>query len=108
MRRLLQAPNLVLATLWADMLQGVGIATSVQRAWTGSIVGELPPDQALPEIWVHDDRQAEAARALLRQWQHEPHRCWRCRACGESVEGPFDQCWNCLAQRPADHSAAPG
>ena len=49
------APNLALATLWADQLSGAGIDASVQRAYAGSIAGEIPPDQALPEVWVMDD-----------------------------------------------------
>ena len=95
MRRLLQAPNLALATLWADMLDGVGIPATVQRAYASSIVGELPPDQALPEVWVQDAADHDRARALLHEWQHAPHRHWACRGCGEIVDGPFEQCWNC-------------
>lgn len=102
MRRLLKAPNLALATLWADQLSGAGIEASVQRAWTSSIAGELPPDQCLPEVWVLDDGQLDRARALLDEWQHLPHRRWACRACHEIVEGPFEQCWNCGAMRPTE------
>ena len=54
MKRLLQAPNLVLATLWADQLTGVGINASVQRAYASGIAGHIPPDQSLPEVWVED------------------------------------------------------
>lgn len=101
MKRLQPAPNLALATLWADMLSGAGVAATVQRAWAGSIVGELPPDQGLPEIWLQDDSQFELARQLLRDWQHLPHHHWLCAGCGESVDGPFDQCWNCGTPKPA-------
>ena len=72
MRRLISAPNLALATLWADMLTHAGIASTVQRAYAGSIAGELPPDQALPEVWVSDDAQLEPARVLLAQLRHPP------------------------------------
>ena len=100
MRRVTQAPNLALATLWADQLTTVGIEASVQRAWTSSIAGELPPDQCLPEVWVVDDAERDRARALLEQWRRAPHRTWACRGCGEIVEGPFEQCWNCGAEMP--------
>mgnify|MGYP000054694213 CR=1 FL=1 len=100
MRRLISAPNLALATLWADMLTHAGIASTVQRAYAGSIAGELPPDQALPEVWVADDDQLEPARLLLAQLRHPPHRHWLCPGCGESIDGPFDQCWNCGAAMP--------
>lgn len=100
MKRVLQAPNLALATLWADQLRAVGIAVSVQRAHAGSIAGELPPDQCLPEVWVREDDQRDTARALLQSWQRLPHRHWACPLCHEIVEGPFEQCWNCGATMP--------
>ena len=63
MRRLTHAPNIALATLWADMLSQAGIESSVQRYFASSIAGDIPPDQALPEVWVHDDaRLGDAAR----------------------------------------------
>jgi hypothetical protein len=95
MKRLTQAPNLALATLWADMLRQAGFDTSVQRAYASSIAGEIPPDQALPEVWIADDDQLDAARALLEQLRHPPFRRWVCRGCGELIEGAFDQCWKC-------------
>ena len=101
MKRLTAAPNLAIATLWSDLLAQAGVAVSVQRAWAGSIAGEIPPDQALPEVWVTDDAQLEPARVLLAQLRHPPQRHWLCPGCGESIDGPFDQCWNCGAGMPA-------
>ena len=59
MRRLTTAPNIAIATLWADMLTSGGIAATVQRYFAGSIAGEIPPDQALPEIWIQDRQTRE-------------------------------------------------
>ena len=100
MRRLVTAPNLAIATLWADMLTQGGFEASVQRAYASSIAGEVPPDQCLPEVWIMDDAQLEAARVLLQQLRHPPQRHWVCRACGEHVDGPFEQCWRCGAAMP--------
>ena len=106
MKRLTQAPNVALATLWADLLQSQGgIATSVQRAYASGIAGEIPPDQALPEVWVLDDEQLEPARALLHRLRHLPSRLWSCPGCGERVEGPFEQCWNCGRDMPSGPAA---
>jgi hypothetical protein len=99
MRRLMQAPNLALATLWVDMLADVGISASVQRAYASGIAGEIPPDQSLPEIWLQDDDQHAQATGLLQEWRRAPHRHWVCQRCHESVDGPFDQCWNCGQMR---------
>ncbi len=100
MQRLIQAPNVALATLWVDLLAQGGIDATVQRAYASGIAGEIPPDQALPEVWVTDDDQLERARSLLHELRHLPTRRWLCRGCGESIEGPFEQCWNCGADMP--------
>jgi len=100
MRRLSQAPNLAIATLWADMLCGAGLMVTVQRAFASSIAGEIPLDQALPELWLIDEAQRTAALGLLHQLQHPPERRWGCPGCGEIIDGPFDQCWCCGAVAP--------
>ena len=100
MKRLTTAPNIAIATLWADMLTSGGIAASVQRYYAGSIAGEIPPDQALPEIWIADADQFDAARRLLAELQHPPRRRWVCPGCAEAIDGPFEQCWKCGAEMP--------
>ncbi len=99
MPRLTQAPNLQIATLWAEALQAEGIEASVQRQFLGSAVGELPPDQCLPEVWIRHPEQEAAARELLHHLQHVPQRQWWC-VCGERIEGGFEQCWNCGVWMP--------
>lgn len=99
MRKLAQAPNIAIATLWADMLTQAGVAASVQRYFLSGIAGDLPPDQCLPEVWVtHDDQEARA-KTMLHDLQNPPQRRWVC-SCGESVEGGFEQCWSCSADMP--------
>jgi hypothetical protein len=105
MKRLTTAPNIALATLWADMLTHAGIEATVQRMYASSIAGELPPDQALPEVWVSDDSELERARTLLEQLRHPVHRRWACQVCREQIDGPFEQCWNCGAPMPSPASA---
>ena len=100
MKRLVQAPNVAIATLWCDLLRQGGIDASVQRYFSSGIVGEIPPDQALPEVWVLDDGELDRARTLLDDLRRLPHRRWVCPGCDELVEGPFDECWNCGAMRP--------
>ena len=100
MRRLTTAPNLAIATLWADMLTQGGYDASVQRAYASSIAGQIPPDQSLPEVWVMEDSQLDAARKLLHELRNTPARHWVCPSCRERVDGPFEQCWNCGAGMP--------
>ena len=100
MRRLAQAPNIAIATLWADTLQQAGFSATVQRYFLSGIAGELPPDQCLPEVWLTLDHEEPQAKALLDQLQNLPQRRWLC-ACGELVEGGFEQCWQCGLAMPA-------
>ena len=100
MIRLARAPNIAIATFWADALQQAGFSATVQRYFLGSIAGDLPPDQCLPEVWLLRDDEKAAAGALLDALQNRPQRRWHC-ACGETVEGGFDQCWNCGLAMPA-------
>ncbi|RZI65362.1 DUF2007 domain-containing protein [Variovorax guangxiensis] len=99
MRRLARAPNLAIATLWVDGLREDGIAASVQREYLGAAVGQLPPDQCLPELWIEDDAQFASAERALHALQNRPQRRWHC-GCGELVEGGFEQCWQCGAMMP--------
>lgn len=101
MRRLAQAPNLAIATLWAEVLRSAGLGVTVQRAYASSIAGEVPPDQTLPELWLIDEAQRATALRLLHELQHPPERRWACPGCGEIIEGPFGQCWNCGTDAPA-------
>lgn len=101
MLRLIQAPNIAIATLWADLLCEAGMTASVQRQYLGAAAGHLPPDQCLPEIWLDHDEHAPRARALLQELQDLPQRRWLCR-CGEMVEGGFEQCWQCGTLMPRD------
>lgn len=102
MRRLTQAPNLAIATLWADVMCGAGLGVTVQRAFASGIAGEIPPDQALPELWLADEAEREQAEALLHQLQHPRERRWACPGCAEVIDGPFDTCWQCGTPAPAE------
>ncbi len=101
MRRLIIAPNLALATLWADWLCQAGIATTVQRVFAGGSIGEVPPDQANPELWVEDEDDWQRAGAMLEAFRHPPSHHWACPGCQEIIDGPFEQCWKCGTQMPA-------
>jgi len=101
MKRLTTAPNLALATLWADLLCGAGVPTTVQRAYASSIAGEVPPDQTLPELWVQDAEQWQEARRLLHELRNPRPRHWACPGCREVIDGPFEECWNCGTAMPA-------
>ena len=80
MRRLAQAPNLAIATVWVHALREEGVAATVQREFLGAVMGQLPPDQCLPEIWIDDEAQFDLARRLLHELQHRPQRSMQLQA----------------------------
>ena len=98
--RLTQAPNIAIATLWADLLCEAGMTASVQRQYLGA-----PPDTCRPTVFARNlaqyDEHATRARALPQDLQDLPQRRWHCR-CGEMVEGGFEQCWQCGALMPRE------
>jgi hypothetical protein len=99
MKRLLQAPNLALATLWADLLQQGRHQRQRAARLHQRHRRRDPARPGLPEVWVLDDAEHARATELLHEMRHLPHRHWACTACGEIVDGPFEQCWNCGADR---------
>jgi len=85
------------AYLVADRMNQAGIRAHVFNEHASSIVGDVPPDVAQPQVWLADDNDAPRALALLRQMELEATRTtplW-CRNCGEQSPGNFELCWNC-------------
>jgi len=100
MKRLDVAPNLVIATLWADALNAAGIRAAVFSRYLSSIAGEIPPDECNPAVWVLDDADLARAQQLLGELRTPLRgRRWQCPGCGERHGAQFAQCWNCGRER---------
>ena len=101
MKLLARVDNLMIATLWQQILQDAGIRCEVRNRYIGAAAGELPADQISPQVWVIEDDDAPRAQALLDELRRPKSLpTWCCFGCGELVEGQFAQCWNCQAMRP--------
>lgn len=85
------------AYLIADRLNQAGIRAHVFNEHASSIVGDVPPDVAQPQVWLADDNDESRARALLREMEIDAKRDTPryCRSCGEQSPGNFDLCWKC-------------
>jgi hypothetical protein len=84
------------AYLVADRLNQAGIRAHVFNEHASSIVGDVPPDVAQPQVWLADDADAPRAQALLNAMEVDAtRRPLYCRNCGEQSPGSFDLCWNC-------------
>jgi len=87
------------AYLLADRLNQAGIRAHVFNEHASSIVGDVPPDVAQPQVWLAREQDRERAEILLRTMEADgartDSRC--CVACGEESPPAFDLCWNCGA-----------
>jgi len=85
------------AYLVADRLNQAGIRAHVFNEHASSIVGDVPPDVAQPQVWLADDADEARARALLQRMEIEARQTTSlfCRKCGEQSPGNFELCWNC-------------
>ena len=85
------------AYLIADRLNQAGIKAHVFNEHASSIVGDVPPDVAQPQVWLERERDRERATILLAAIEAEAARggTLRCAACGETSPANFDLCWQC-------------
>jgi hypothetical protein len=87
----------VQAVLLRDLLAAHGIRTHLLNTHVQGAVGELPPEAALPQVWLHDSSDRERADALLRRHDAERLRTGTlfCRHCSEESPATFESCWQC-------------
>ncbi len=85
-----------------NVLETFGIECTIKNMYLASAVGEIPPIECWPELWVLDDSKYEEALTVLKRNQatldliKDP---WKCGSCGEDIEGQFSECWNCGESR---------
>ncbi|HTS85893.1 MAG TPA: DUF2007 domain-containing protein [Usitatibacter sp.] len=99
MKRVYTASNLPEAHLLAGHLADRGVRALIFNANASSILGELPLEASLPQVWVEHPRDAERARALIDEFLRAPGNGEprRCPNCSEENPPSFDLCWSCGA-----------
>ena len=85
------------AYLLKDILAMNGINAHVFNEHMSSIVGDVPPDVALPQVWLDDDADQMRAMAVLRDYHTQRNRTGVlfCPACHEENPATFEICWKC-------------
>ena len=82
-----------------NVLEAHGIECLLKNEFTSGAIGELPPFECWPELWVMDDSRFEEASAIVSAASLEnlvePTTRWTCTNCKEELEGQFTDCWNC-------------
>ena len=103
MRKVFTAANPEEATFVQQMLEGAGVRAVVQGSSLWGVVGELPPWNIGPTVWVGDDDDFERASALLSEHMDRPTPT-HCENCGYDLTGlPEPRCPECgqAFHRPA-------
>ena len=87
------------AFLVADRMNQAGIKAHVFNQHASSIVGEVAPDVAQPQVWIERECDVERAHVVLRDIETagSAKAEVRCVGCGELSPANFDLCWNCGA-----------
>ena len=87
------------AYLLADRLKQAGIRAHVFNEHTSSIVGEVPPEIAQPQVWLERETDRERARDAVANdgGRRRAAGTRHCVQCGEESPAKFDLCWKCGA-----------
>jgi hypothetical protein len=103
MKRVYRSDDRLLVGHLREVLAAQGIACVVRNDYLGGAVGELPPNECWPELWVVDSADWARAEALVAaQLGPAATTPWICPGCGETVEGQFAQCWRCGHAAPRE------
>ena len=97
MRRVYSSFDLLAVHHAKNVLETEGIRATVRNELLSSAMGELPPAECQPELWVLRDEDAPRAERLLRHGPQARGAAWRCPSCDEISEPQFTQCWKCGA-----------
>lgn len=95
--------NPVLVWNAKNLVENAGIACMVRNEFASGGVGDLSFLDTRPELWVMDDRDYDAAAALLDDIfdRDRPEgKSWLCPGCGENNGPAFEICWNCAKTQP--------
>ena len=105
MQRIYSEPSPLFIYQLKVILEEKGIAAIIKNEFLSGGVGELPPTEVWPELWiVNKADQAPAKRVVdaFIQSTKSSTRNWICKRCGENIEGQFNVCWSCGKENNVD------
>jgi hypothetical protein len=102
MKRVFRAASLIQVAHARNVLLTAGIRSELRNQYLAGALGDLPMLETWPQLFVDDDDESAALRALARAAAAPTGTPWTCEQCGEHLEPQFTNCWRCGA---AAHSA---
>jgi hypothetical protein len=101
MKRIYSAPVLAMVENVKNVLELNGVKSTITNQYLSAGVGELPPIESWPQLWVEEE-DGERASEIIRSTGkdlNQPEKVWVCPKCNEEVEEQFTECWNCGTPR---------
>lgn len=85
-----------------NLLENENVKCIIKNDLSRIGMGELPPNECWPELWISDDSEFKLAKTIEEQAlssQAPTGFLWKCPECGEEIEPQFSECWNCGKSR---------
>ena len=101
MKRVYSAEHGLMTEHIKDILQEEGINCMIKNLNLAGALGELPPIECWPEVWILEDDDYDRASSIVEDLikeSDEYRTSWLCQ-CGEKIEGQFTACWSCGTTR---------
>jgi hypothetical protein len=95
MKRVFRASSLVEVAHARNILITAGIDSELRNQYLAGAMGDLPMIETWPQLFVDDDDEQPALRALARAAAVPAGASWICDGCGEQLEAQFTSCWRC-------------
>jgi hypothetical protein len=97
MKRVFRASTLLQVAHARNVLIAAGIDSELRNQYLAGAMGDLPMLETWPQLWVEDDLEKAALRALEKAAAAPSGAPWTCSQCGEKLEPQFTTCWRCGA-----------
>jgi hypothetical protein len=101
MKRVFRAASLIQVAHARNVLLTAGIDSELRNQYLAGALGDLPMLETWPQLFVEDDDELPALRALSRAAAAPTGAPWVCQDCGERLEPQFTDCWRCGASARA-------
>ncbi|HEY2145500.1 MAG TPA: DUF2007 domain-containing protein [Steroidobacteraceae bacterium] len=95
MKQVFRASTLLQVAHARNVLIAAGIESELRNQYLAGALGDLPMLETWPQLWVEDDLEKAALRALEKAAAAPTGAPWTCGQCGEKLEPQFISCWRC-------------
>jgi hypothetical protein len=95
MKRVFRAASLIQVAHARNVLISAGIEAELRNQYLAGAMGDLPMLETWPQLWVEDDFETAALRALAKADAAPAGAHWTCPQCAEVLAPQFTACWRC-------------